>query len=80
MQRAAIDIDRSLIDQLMVICVYRDWKDASAQVSVAYARLSDAGPADRGVAWAAYRAALDREEAAARAYASRLASRHAPPA
>jgi hypothetical protein len=73
MQRATIDIDASLIDQLMVICLYRDWKDASAEVSAAYSRSSDAGPTDRTLAFAAYGAALDREEAAARAYATRLA-------
>jgi hypothetical protein len=50
MQRATIDIDASLIDQLMVICLYRDWKDASAEVSAAYSRSSDAGPTDRTLA------------------------------
>ncbi len=78
MQRDIVDVvDRGLIDQLAVICVYRDWRDASADSEAAYARFADSERAERRLAFAAYRAALDREEAAARAYASRLASRGA---
>lgn len=73
-QRATFDTDRTLIDQLMVMCVFREWNQAAADVSVAYSRYSDAGPADRTSAFAAYDAALDREEAAARAYQDRVES------
>lgn len=73
-QRANSDTDGSLIDRLMVMCVFREWKEAAADVSVAYTRWSDAGPTDRNLAFTAHGAALDREEAAARAYADRVAS------
>lgn len=73
-QRATVDTDRSLIDQLMVMCVYREWKEAAADVSAAYSRCLACGATERGTAFAAYCAALDREEAAARAFAERVAS------
>ena len=58
-----------LFDQLIVVCLYRDWRDAAAEVSVAYERSCGAWR-DSGLEFAAYRAALDREEAAARLYAA----------
>ncbi len=72
MPGATADIHVGLTDQLMVICLYRHWKDAAAEVSVAYERFKTAWP-ESAVAFAAYRAALDREEAAAQLYASRVA-------
>jgi hypothetical protein len=50
-----------------------DWRRASAEVRRAYERWRGCGPAEGGRAFAAYRAALDREECAARDY--RLESR-----
>lgn len=73
-QRTVVNTDGSLIDQLMVVCAFREWKEAAAGVSVAYRRGSHAAPTDRELAFAAYVAALDREEAAAGAYADRVAS------
>ena len=70
--RAIADIQVGLTDQLMTICLYRHWKDAAAEVSAAYERFTNAWP-DSAVAFAAYRAALDREEAAAHLYASQVA-------
>lgn len=70
MQDTATETDTSLIDALMVMYLYREWKQASARVSAAYDGFSSAGPPDRPAAFAAYTAALDREEAAARSYAS----------
>jgi hypothetical protein len=72
MRGATADLHVGLTDQLLVICLYRHWKDAAAEVSVAYERFRNAWP-ESSVAFAAYRAALDREEAAARLYASRVA-------
>ncbi|MBV8997760.1 MAG: hypothetical protein JO304_01790 [Solirubrobacterales bacterium] len=73
-RRATVDTDTGLIDQLMVSCAHREWKEAAADVSVAYFRWSGAGSNERILAFAAYSAALDREAAAASAYADRLAS------
>ena len=73
-RRATVDTDTGLIDQLMVSCAHREWTEAAADVSVAYFRWSGAGSSDRKLAFAAYGAALDREAAAASAYADRLAS------
>jgi hypothetical protein len=43
------------------------WSDAADDARAAYLAWRDAGPADRDDAFAVFRAALDREEAAARA-------------
>lgn len=72
MRGATADTHIGLTDQLMVICLYRHWKDAAAEVSAAYESFRNAWP-ESSVAFAAYRAALDREEAAAQLYASRVA-------
>ena len=52
----------------LLIELYCDWRDASADVSRAYAGYRSAAPADRTLAFAAYGAALDREQAASDAY------------
>jgi len=77
MRGAATDVHMGLTDQLVVICLYRHWKDAAEEVSAAYERFTYAGP-ESTVAFAAYRAALDREEAAARSYASGVVSIEGP--
>jgi hypothetical protein len=47
---------------------YRSWREACEQVRRAYALLDDSERQDRRLAFAAYDAALDREESAARTY------------
>jgi hypothetical protein len=57
---------RLLVDQFLA--TYVDWREGCADVEAAHARWADAQRSERGVACAAYRAALDREECAARAH------------
>lgn len=56
-----------LIDRVMD--AYVDWRQESAQAGFAYGRWSMAGSIDPGDTFAAYAAALDREELAAISYA-----------
>jgi hypothetical protein len=72
MQHTAADSPVGLTDQLLVIRMYREWKAACAEVSAAYGEFCNAAPPARTVAFAAYRAALDREEATAHSYASQV--------
>jgi hypothetical protein len=44
---------------------YIDWREQCEQVRAAYERWTSSEPSDRRLAFAAYRAALDREECAA---------------
>jgi hypothetical protein len=57
---------RRAIDQLLEF--YCEWKEECVGVQTAYDRLSGALASDRGLAFAAYAAALDREAAAAQMY------------
>jgi hypothetical protein len=59
-----------LIDQM--IDLYCDWRTACSEVQVSYRRFSAAPPADRAVAFAAYAAALDREQSACDSYAAQI--------
>lgn len=59
-----------LIDRMMDL--YCDWRTECAGVQVAYERFSSAGQSDRAMAFAAYTAALDREESAGEAYAAHI--------
>jgi hypothetical protein len=63
-------VDRQLADE--AIRVYVDWREESAGVWDAFDRWESTRGADAAIAFAAYRAALDREECAARAYADLL--------
>ena len=63
---------RQLRDQ--IIDLYLDWREETAAVADAYASWAGAPAADEGRRFAAYAAALDREEAAARGYADALAN------
>jgi hypothetical protein len=56
-----------------IIDLYLDWREEAAAASDAYARWSGASAGEEGRSFAAYTAALDREEAAARHYADVLA-------
>jgi hypothetical protein len=60
----------SLRDQ--IIDLYLDWLEETAAVEDAYASWAGAPAGEEGGGFAAYAAALDREEAAARGYADAL--------
>jgi hypothetical protein len=47
---------------------YVDWREECRALDAAYLRWAWSGPAERDVAYAAYRAALDREQRAAGNY------------
>lgn len=59
-----------LVDRL--IDLYCDWRTACLDVRAAYERFSTSLSADRAVAYAAYTAALDREECACDSYAAQI--------
>ena len=59
---------QQLVDE--AVDAYVEWREESEAVWVAYSRWASAATEDAGRAHAAYRAALDREEAAAKVYAS----------
>jgi hypothetical protein len=52
-----------------MIALYCEWRTACTAVQVAYEHVWDAASSDRPSAFAAYTAALDREESACEAYA-----------
>jgi hypothetical protein len=57
-----------------IIDLYLDWREEAAAVADAYALWADAPVGEEGRCFAAYTAALEREEAAARSYADVLAA------
>jgi hypothetical protein len=61
---------RQLVDTVMDH--YVSWRERSASVGLAYTRFREAAPAERGLAHAAYLAALDQEELAAADYRAAL--------
>ena len=63
-------MDSHLADE--AIRVYIDWREECATVWDAFDRWASSDGADAGTAFAAYGAALDREECAAREYADLL--------
>ena len=61
--------NKSRPDPLDVLMdVYVDWREESATLEEAYRRWSSAPAPDRALAFAAYTAALDREESASIVY------------
>jgi hypothetical protein len=62
---------RNLVDEASD--AYIDWREESAGVWDAYDRWATAPATDAAGAFSAYRAALEREECASRAYAGLLA-------
>jgi hypothetical protein len=60
-----------------LIDLYVEWREESSAVQLAYDRWHDASTGDRAAAFAAYNAALDREEEASDIYAALI--RQAPP-
>lgn len=63
-------VEPELVDQLIEL--YCDWRSQCWAVRSSYAQFTAAPAEDRTLAYAAYRAALDREEAAADLYAEQL--------
>jgi hypothetical protein len=63
-------VDKQLVDEAMEANV--DWREECAEVWDAYERWARAPKIDDAGAFAAYRAALDREESASHAYADLL--------
>ena len=63
-------VDKKLVDA--AIEAYVGWREESAEVWDAYVRWARAPKIDAAGAFAAYRAALDREECASDAYADLL--------
>jgi hypothetical protein len=59
-----------LIDTMMDL--YCEWRTECKEVQAAYERASRAKASDRPAAFAAYMAALDREESACGAYAAHI--------
>ena len=64
------EIRPDLVDRMIEL--YCDWRTESAAVQSAYDRFLDASAADRATAFAAYTAALDREESACECYAQQV--------
>jgi hypothetical protein len=65
-----IAIRPDLVDRMIEL--YCDWRTACAEVQAAYDRFCEARGSDRAVAFAAYAAALDREESACDYYAGHI--------
>ena len=65
-----IHIRRDVVDRLIEL--YCDWRTVCAEVEAAYERFLDASPRDRAMAFAAYSAALDREQCTSEAYARQV--------
>jgi hypothetical protein len=59
-----------LIDRMIEL--YCDWRTGCWDVRAAYERFLEAPASDRAVAFAAYMAALDREESACEEYAAQV--------
>ena len=78
MTRYALELDRRLGDAL--IDLYVEWREECSAVQLAYERWHRASRGDRAAAFAAYSAALDREERASNLYADliRQATPRAP--
>jgi hypothetical protein len=60
-----------------LIDLYVEWREECSAVQLAYERWREASKDDRAAAFAAYNAALDREERASDVYAALI--RHATP-
>jgi hypothetical protein len=64
------EIRPDLVDRMIEL--YCDWRTASWDVRAAYERFREAAASDRPVTFAAYMAALDREESACDSYAAQV--------
>jgi len=63
-------VDDLLVDRLIEL--YCDWRTACGEVRGAYEQFRRACAADRELAFAAYAAALDREQSACEDYAAQI--------
>jgi hypothetical protein len=63
-------VGSDLVDQMMEL--YCDWRTECGEVRTTYDRFLDASAPDRAAAFAAYTAALDREESACQSYAAQV--------
>lgn len=70
MNAVSAEVRPALVDRMIEL--YCDWRTESAAVQAAYERFLDAMAPDRARAFAAYFAALDREESAADSYAAQV--------
>ncbi len=70
MNAAEIQIRPEQADEL--IALYCDWREECALVQAAYDRFSRSPAIDRALTFAAYAAALEREESAAALYAAHI--------
>jgi hypothetical protein len=64
------EIRPDLVDRMIEL--YCEWRTGCWDVRAAYDRFLEAPASDRAVAFAAYMAALDREESACAAYADQV--------
>jgi hypothetical protein len=67
-----LDFQASKLQVDEAIDAYVDWREECVSVSEAYELWADTPAGEAGLAFAAYRAALDREERASQTYAYRL--------
>jgi hypothetical protein len=67
MSAVSVEIRPDLVDRMIEL--YCDWRTSCEEVQSRYARFLDAPASDRAAAFAAYMAALDREESACDSYA-----------
>jgi hypothetical protein len=70
------EIRPELIDRMIEL--YCDWRTACWDARTAYEWFLDAPARDRAVAFAAYTAALDREESACESYAAHIQAIQSP--
>jgi len=63
-------VEDVLVDRM--IDLYCDWRTACAEVRSTYERFCRARASDRALAFAAYAAALDREQSACEDYAGQI--------
>ena len=70
MNAVETQIRPALIDRLIEL--YCEWRTSCVEVQAAYERFLPASPDDRGVTFAAYMAALDREQSACERYAGQI--------
>ena len=66
----SVEIRPDLVDRM--IDSYCDWRTGCAEVHAAYDRFCRAAPGDRALAFAAFAAALDREQCACESYAAHV--------
>jgi hypothetical protein len=70
MSMVGAEIRPDLVDRMIEL--YCDWRTECAAVQSAYERFLDASASDRATTFAAYTAALDREESACESYAAQV--------